>query len=207
MTRFPTKPKLRVMLIKQKFSGPQSILLFSYVNLALPFPSVRLLLLLFSHSVQSLSRVRTFACSVTQSCSTFCKPMDCRKPVFPVLHHLLELAQTHVHWVGDNIQQFQPLLSPSSPPFNLSQHQSFLMSWLFTLVGQNIGASISASVFPMYIQDWFLLETTGLISLKSKEAWTLKRLLKHHSQKHQVFSAQPSLWSNSHILTWLLEKS
>ena len=104
MTRFPTKPKICVMLIKQKFSGPQSILLFSFVNLALPFPSVRLLL--FNHSVMSNSLQE-----------------DCRKPVFPVLHHLLELAQTHVHWVGEFIQPFQPLLSPS-PAFNLSHHQS-----------------------------------------------------------------------------------
>ena len=43
-------------------------------------------------------------CSVAQSCLTLCDPMDCSTPGFPVLHHLLELAQTHVHWVGYAIQ-------------------------------------------------------------------------------------------------------
>ena len=52
--------------------------------------------------------------SVAQSCSTLCDPMDCSTPSFPVLHHLLELAQTHVHWISDAIQP-SPLSSPSSP--------------------------------------------------------------------------------------------
>ena len=57
-------------------------------------------------------------CSVTQLCLTFCYTMACRTPSFPVLHHLSELPQTHVHWVGDPIQPFHPLPSPS-PAFNL----------------------------------------------------------------------------------------
>ena len=61
-------------------------------------------------------------CLVTQSCLTLCNPMDCSIPGFPVFHHLTELAQTHVHWVSDAIQPSRPLL-PSSPAFNLSQHQ------------------------------------------------------------------------------------
>ena len=61
--------------------------------------------------------------SVAQSCSTLCDPMDCSMPGFPVHHQLLELAQTHVHLVGDAIQPSHPL-SPSSPAFNLPQHQS-----------------------------------------------------------------------------------
>ena len=63
-------------------------------------------------------------CSVTQSCLTLCNPMDCSTPGLPVLHHLLELAQTQVHRVGDAIQPSCPLSSPSPPVFNLSQHQS-----------------------------------------------------------------------------------
>ena len=59
---------------------------------------------------------------VSQSCPTLCSPMDCSMPGFPVHHQLLELAQTHVHRVGDAIQPSHPLLSPS-PAFNLSQHQ------------------------------------------------------------------------------------
>ena len=58
--------------------------------------------------------------SVTQSCPTLCDPMNCSTPGFPVLHQLPELAQTHVHWVGDAIQPSHPLLSPSPPTFNIS---------------------------------------------------------------------------------------
>ena len=59
--------------------------------------------------------------SVAQSC--LCDPMDCSTPGLPVHHQLLELAQTHVHRVGDAIQPSHPLSSPSLPPLNLSQHQ------------------------------------------------------------------------------------
>ena len=62
--------------------------------------------------------------SVTQSCLTLCDPMDCSTPGFPVLHQHQELAQTHVHRVGDVIQPYHPLSSPAPPPaFKLSQHQ------------------------------------------------------------------------------------
>ena len=55
-------------------------------------------------------------CSVAQLCPTFCDPVDCSTPGFSVLHHLLEFAQTHVHWVGDAIQPFHPLLPPLQDP-------------------------------------------------------------------------------------------
>ena len=58
--------------------------------------------------------------SVAQSCLTLCDPMDCSVPGLPVLYQLPELAQTPVHQVGDAIQPSHPLLSPSSPAFNLS---------------------------------------------------------------------------------------
>ena len=60
---------------------------------------------------------------VPQSCPILYDPMDCSTPGFPVYHQLLELAQTHVHRVGDVIQPSHPLSSPSPPAFNLSQHQ------------------------------------------------------------------------------------
>ena len=60
--------------------------------------------------------------SVAQSCPTLCDPMDCSTPGLPVHHQLLELAQTHAHRVTDAIQPSLPLLFPSSPAFNLSQH-------------------------------------------------------------------------------------
>ena len=59
--------------------------------------------------------------SVAQSCLTLCNPMNCSTPGFAVLHHLLEVGQTHVHRVGDSIQPPHPLSSSSPPAFNLSQ--------------------------------------------------------------------------------------
>ena len=70
-----------------------------------------------------------YCCSVAQSCLILCDPMDCRTPGFPVHHQLLELAQTHVHWISDAIQPSHPLSSPSPPTFNLSQHQG-LFQWV-----------------------------------------------------------------------------
>ena len=67
--------------------------------------------------------------SIAQSCSTLCDPMDYSTPGFPVHHQLPELAQTHVHQVGDAIQLSHPLSSPSPPAFNLSQHPG-LFQWL-----------------------------------------------------------------------------
>ena len=60
---------------------------------------------------------------VTQFGLTLCDPMDCSTPGFPIHHQLLELAQTHVHWVGDAIQPSCSLSSPSPPAFSLFQHQ------------------------------------------------------------------------------------
>ena len=67
--------------------------------------------------------------SVTQLCLTLGDPMDCSTPGFPVHHQSPELAQTHVHWVGDAMQPSHPLLSPSSHAFNLSQHQG-IFQWV-----------------------------------------------------------------------------
>ena len=83
--------------------------------------------------------------------------------------------------------------------------ESFQMSQLFTSGGQSTGVSGSASDLPMNIQDWFPLGLTDLISLQSKG---FSRVLYNTTvQKNQLFSAQLSLESNSHIHTWLLEKS
>ena len=64
-----------------------------------------------------------YLASATQLCLILCDSMDCSMPGFPVLHYLPELAQTHVHWVGADIQPSHPLSSPSPPAFSLSQHQ------------------------------------------------------------------------------------
>ena len=93
--------------------------------------------------------------SVVQSCLTL-RNMDCSAPGFPVHHQLPELAQTHILQVGDAIQPFHPLLFPSPPVFNLSQHQS-LFQWVsfFASGSQSIGVSASVSVFLVNIRDWF----------------------------------------------------
>ena len=67
--------------------------------------------------------------SVTQSCPTLCDPMNRSTPGLPAHHQLPESTQTHVHWVGDAIQPSHPLLSPSPPALNLSQHQG-LFKWV-----------------------------------------------------------------------------
>ena len=76
----------------------------------------------------NISYVLQFS-SVAQLCPTLCNPMDCSTPGFPVHHQFPELTQTHVHWVSDAIQPSHPLLSPSPPTFNLSQHQG-LFKWV-----------------------------------------------------------------------------
>ena len=118
--------------------------------------SLHLCLIIFS-SVHSLSHVQLW------------NPMDCSTPGFPVHHQLLELAQTHVHRVGEAIQPSHPLSSSSPPAFSLYQDQGlFQWSQSFTSSGQSIGVSVSAWVLPMNIQGWFPLGLIGLISLQSK---------------------------------------
>ena len=89
-----------------------------------------------SHLAQSQAGDRTriqthvfYCCLVTKLCPTLCNPLDCSTPGFPVLHYLLDLAQTHVLSVSDAIQPSHPLLPPSPLALNLSQHQS-LFQWV-----------------------------------------------------------------------------
>ena len=129
--------------------------------------------------------------SVAQSCPTLCNPMDCSTPGFPVHHQLLELAQTHVHWVGDAIQPSHPVIPFSSCPQSFSASGSFPVSQLFTSGGQSIGVSASTPVLPMNTQDWSPLGWTGWISLQSKR---LSRVFSNTTvQRHQFFGAQLSL--------------
>ena len=144
--------------------------------------------------------------SVTQSCLTLCNPMDCSTPGFSVHHQLPELNQTHIHRISDAIQPFHPL---SFPFFSCLQSfpasGSFPMSQIFASGGQSIGASASASILPLNIQDWFPLEWTYWISLQPER---LSRAFSNITvQKHEFFSTQLSLWSTSNIHTWLLEKT
>ena len=148
-----------------------------------------LLSLLFGHQI------------VSDSLWPHC-PQHARPPCLSPVLSRPEFTQVHIYWICDFIQPSHPLSSLSPPEFNLSQHQG-----LFQRVGsshsggQSIGASASASVLPMNIQDLFLLGLTGLIFLQSKG---LSRVFTF--QRYQFFDAQPSLWSNAHICTWLLKK-
>ena len=150
-------------------------------------------------------------CSVTKLCPTLCEPMDYCMPGLPVPHYLLEFVQVRVHWLDNTIQPFHPLPPFSPLAFNLSQHQglfqwvgSFPVSQLFASGGQSIRASALASVLPMSIQGWFPLGLTNLISVLSKG---LSKVFSSTTiPNHQFFSAQFSLWSSSHIHTWLLER-
>ena len=119
---------------------------------------------------------RTSCCSsVAKSCPTLRDRLDCSTSGFPVFYCLLELAQTHVHWVSDAINHLilclllllLPSVFPSSKVFS-NEVFRVLSKELFTSSGQCTGASASSSVLPMNIQGWFPLELTGLISLLSK---------------------------------------
>ena len=131
--------------------------------------------------------------SVTHSCST---------------QAFLSFA---ISWVCSNSyllsRWYHPTISSSVTLFSSCLQSfpasgSFPMSQFFASGGQSIGAS--ASVLPINIQDWFPLGLTGLISLQSKGLW---RVFSNTTvQKHQFFSAQLSLCSNSHIHKWLRVK-
>ena len=75
------------------------------------------------------SWTNSLSVSSVAQCLAPCIPTDCSMPGFPVHHQLLELAQAHVHWIGDAIQPSHHLSSSSSPAFNLSQHQG-LFQWV-----------------------------------------------------------------------------
>ena len=135
------------------------------------------------------------------------QPQGLQLTRLPVRHHLPELAQTHVHWVS--VHRVHWVISSSLVPFSSCTQPfpasgSFLISWLFSSCGQSTRTSASVSVLPMNIQSWFPLGLTNLIFLLSEG---LSRVFSGSTvQKHRFFSAQLSLWFNSHICTWLLGK-
>ena len=132
--------------------------------------------------------------SVTQ---TLYDPMDCSTPGFPVLHHLPEFAQTHIHWVI--ICHPLLLLLSIFPNIRVFSNESALhirwpKYWSFSF---SISSSTEYSGLISFRIGWFdLLPVHGI----------LKSLLCTTIWNHQFFGTQPSLWSNSHIYTWLLEK-
>ena len=139
--------------------------------------------------------------SIAQSCPTLCDPMNRSTPGLPVHHHQ-EFTQSHVHWVSDAIQPSYPLSSPSPPAFSLSHHQGlFRRVSSSNQVAKVLQFQLQHQSFQCIFRTDFL---TSFISLQSKG---LSRVFSNTTvQKHQFFCAQLSLWSNSHIHTWLLEK-
>ena len=128
--------------------------------------------------------------SVSQLCQTLFNPMDCSTPGCPVHHQLLELAQTQVHQVSDVIQPSHPLLSPSPPAFNLSQHQGLSQRVSSShQVAKYWNFSFSVSLSNGYLglisfrMDWSdLLAVQGTLVFSNNTV-----------QKHQFFGIQFSL--------------
>ena len=122
--------------------------------------------------------------SLSQLCPTLWDPMDCSTPGFPVHHQFLNFNQTHVHQAGDAIQPSHPLLSPSPPAFNPSQHRVFSNESVLPIRWTKYW-SFSFSINPSN-------EYSGLISFRMN--WldllavqgTLKSLLQHHSSKASI---------------------
>ena len=148
---------------------------------------------------RTFSTILNCFCSVAKSCPTLWDPMlPCPSPFPRVCSNSCPLRQ----WCHPTFSSSITLSSSCPQSFLISQ--SFTISQLYASGGQSTGASASASVLPMNIQCQFHLGWTGWISLQSKG---LSRIFSSTTgQKHQFFTAQPSLWANSHIHTWLLEK-
>ena len=139
----------------------------------------------FGLSISSPTEEGQFS-SVTQSYLTLYDPMDCSMPGFPVHHQLPELAQTHVHWVSDDIQPSHPLLSLPPPVFNFSQHQG-LFQWVSSLhkVANYCSFSFSISISPSneyWGQISFRIDWFNLLAVQG----TLKNLLQYHSSEASI---------------------
>ena len=120
--------------------------------------------------------------SVAQSCLTLCDPMIRSTPGLPVHHQLLESTQTHVHWVGDAIQPSHPLLSPSPPAPNPSQHQD-LFQWVNS--SHEVAKVLEFQFQPFQWKPRTDLLQDGWLNLLAVQG-TLKSLLQHHSSKASI---------------------
>ena len=144
-------------------------------------------------SVQSLSHVQLFGTPWTAAHQTSLSITSSQS--------LLKLMSIESVMPSNHLILCHPLLLP---PQSFPASGSFQTSQLFTSGSQSIGLSASTSVLPMNTQDWSPLWWTGWISLQSKG---LSRVFSNTTgQKDQFFSTYLSLYSNSHIHTWLLEK-
>ena len=142
--------------------------------------------------------------SIAQSCLTLCDPMNCSTPDLPVHHQLPEFIQIHAHRVGDATQPFHPLLSPSPPAPDPSQHQGLFQSVnCLDEVAKALDFQLQHQSFQWTPRTDLLLGWTGLTSLQSKG---LSRVFSNTTvQKRQFFGAQLSS-SPTLTSTWPLEK-
>ena len=115
---------------------------------------------------------------------------------FTISQSLLKFTSIQLAMLSNHLILCCPLLLPSI----FFSIRVFSSESALHIGGQSIGASASSSVLPMNIQDWFPLRLTGLICFRSKG---LSGVFSSTIWKHQFFGTQPSLWSNSHIHTWL----
>ena len=144
-------------------------------------------------SVQSLTRVRLFVTpwtAVHQDSMSITNSQSLHKFMS------IELVMPSSHLILCHPLLLLPSILPASGSFPKSE--------FFASRGQKTGTSASSSVLPMNTQDWSPLGLTGMISLQYKGLWRVFSNTK--VQNHQFFSGNLSLWSNSHIHTWLLEK-
>ena len=159
----------------------------------------------FKHDKNQNKYWHTQFSSVTQSCSNsfqLHEPQHARPPCWSPTPRVYTNSSPLSRWCHPTISS--SVVPFSSCPQSFPALGSFPMSQLFASGGQSIGISASSSALPMNTQDWSPLGWTGWISLQSKG---LSRVFSNTTvQKHQFFSSQLSLWSNSHIHTWLLEK-
>ena len=141
--------------------------------------------------VKKRGHILTQFSSITQSCPALCSPTDCSTPDLPVHHQLPEVTQTHVHRVGDAIQPSHLLLAPSSPAFNLSQHQG-LFQWVTSShqVAKVLELQLQHQSFQWIFRTDFLWDwLVGSLQFKGRS-----RVFSNITvQKHQFFGTQLSL--------------
>ena len=130
--------------------------------------------------------------------------MDCSMPSLPVLHHLPEFAQTHVHRVSDAIQPSHPLWSPSPPAFNLPQHHSlFQQVSSLNQVAKVLELQLQHQSFQWIVRVDFLYDLLVWSPCSPRDSQVFSSTT---DRRHQFYGTQPFLLSSSHIRTWLLEK-
>ena len=139
-------------------------------------------------------------------CPTLCNPMDCSLPGHPVLENLPEFAQIHVRWIVDTVL---PSRCSLAPPFLLFLIYPSIRVFSYKLVLRNrwpklLELQLQQQSWINNIEGWFPIELTGFISLLRKR---LSRVFSSTTnRKYQFFGTESSLWSNTHICTWLLKK-